>query len=170
MKYQVIPIEDIRPYWRNPRRLTKESTDAVARSIKEYGFINPIVIDKDNTIVAGHNRYQAMVQLGKSEVPCVRVDLTEDQAKAVRIIDNRTAELSAWDKNLVNELIDITDKDFVESLFVNIDFDLLKDGNVLDDAKIAPVNLDRNITLFCPECYEPNIYTHEQWQEKVRDQ
>ena len=94
------PVNEIRPYAKNPRINDK----AVAESIREYGFKQPIVIDKDGVIVAGHTRLKAALMLGLETVPCVVADdLTDEQVRAFRLVDNKTAELSAWDDELLAE-------------------------------------------------------------------
>lgn len=90
-------IEELKPYENNPRR-NDSAVDAVASSIKEFGFKVPIVIDQDGVIVAGHTRYKASQKLGLERVPCIIADdLTEDQIKAFRLADNKTNELAGWD-------------------------------------------------------------------------
>jgi DNA modification methylase len=97
MKIELKPVDSIKPYPGNPRK-NEMAVDAVAKSIKAYGFKVPIVIDKDSVIIAGHTRLFAARKLGLSEVPCVIAsDLTPAQAKAFRIADNKTAELAEWD-------------------------------------------------------------------------
>jgi len=89
------------PYVNNPRKNDK-AVDVVAGSIQEFGFKNPIIVDKDNVIVAGHTRLLAARKLGLEEVPVIRVeDLTEQQIKAFRIADNKTAEFAEWDMELL---------------------------------------------------------------------
>ena len=89
-------IKELVPYQNNPRKNDK-AVDAVAASIKQFGFKQPIVIDKDNVIVCGHTRYKAAQKLRLKEVPCIMADdLTDDQIKAFRRADNKTAELAEW--------------------------------------------------------------------------
>ena len=91
------------PYEKNPRN-NKPAIDAVAASIKEFGFKVPIIIDKDNIIVAGHTRYAAAKKLGLTEVPCIKADdLNDEQIKAFRLADNKVSELAEWDFDLLNE-------------------------------------------------------------------
>ena len=96
-------IEDIKPYEKNPRKISEKAIKMVANSIKEFGYQQPIVIDKDNIIVVGHTRFQASKQLNMGKVPVVIGDFTEEQAKAYRIADNRINEETGWDYNFLQE-------------------------------------------------------------------
>ena len=89
-------VGDIKPYQNNPRH-NDEAVDAVANSIREFGFQQPIVVDKDGVIIAGHTRYKAAKRLGLKTVPVVVADLTEEKANAYRLADNKTGELATWD-------------------------------------------------------------------------
>ncbi len=98
-------INDLIAYENNPRK-NDDAVEAVANSIREFGFKVPIIVDKNNVIVAGHTRLKASKKLGFKEVPCIVADdLTEEQIKAFRIADNKTSELAEWDfDKLVSEL------------------------------------------------------------------
>jgi DNA modification methylase len=97
MHVEMRPIESIRPYENNPR-LNDAAVDAVAASIREFGFRQPIVVDEQGVIIVGHTRYKAALKLGLTEVPVhVAVGLTPAQARAYRIADNQTATMSQWD-------------------------------------------------------------------------
>lgn len=90
MKVQNVSIQDVKPYANNPRD-NDGGVDAVANSIKEFGWQQPIVVDKDNVIIVGHTRYKAAKKLGMKEVPVVVADkLSEEQVKAYRLADNKT--------------------------------------------------------------------------------
>ena len=112
MNIQMMKLTDIIPYEKNPRK-NDEAVKYVAESIKEFGFKVPIVVDKDNIIVAGHTRYKAAKKLKLNEVPCIVADdLTEEQIKAFRLADNKVAEKAEWDFDLLNsELDDLIDID-----------------------------------------------------------
>lgn len=93
IKIENIDISKIKPYENNPRHNDK-AIDAVANSIREFGFKVPLVIDKDNIIVTGHTRYKASQKLGIKKVPCIRAsDLSDEQVKAFRIADNKVSGL-----------------------------------------------------------------------------
>ena len=114
MKIETADINTIKPYENNPRKLKDSAIEKVAMSLKEYGFRQPIVVDKDRIIVVGHTRYRASKKLGFKEVPITVADnLTPEQINAYRIADNRTAEESEWDSELLKmEIKDLEAKDF----------------------------------------------------------
>ena len=113
MDVRNISVKDLIPYERNTKKHDKTQINNVAESIKQYGFVQPIVIDKDNVVVIGHCRLLAAKQLKMKEVPCVCVeDLTEEQVKALRIVDNKSNE-SEWDFDLLtDELAELDLSDF----------------------------------------------------------
>ena len=99
-------IEEVIPYEKNPRK-NDDAVDYVAKSIKEFGFKVPIIIDKDNVIVTGHTRLKAAKKLKLKEVPCILADdLTEEQIKAFRLADNKVGEYAEWDFDLLDEELD----------------------------------------------------------------
>jgi len=112
VKKQIIykNISELKPYERNPRK-NDDAVEFVANSIREFGFQNPIIIDKAGVIVAGHTRYKASQKLGLDVVPCVIADdLTEQQIKAFRLADNKVSEQARWDNELLGEeLADLAD-------------------------------------------------------------
>ena len=117
-------LTEIIPYENNPRK-NEDAVKYVAESIKQFGFKVPIVIDKDNIIVAGHTRYKAAKKLKLDVVPCIIADdLNEEQIKAFRLADNKTSEKSEWDFELLNdELSEILDID-MSTLGFDIDLDM----------------------------------------------
>ena len=114
MKIEIADINSIKPYENNPRKLSDKAIETVAMSLKEYGFRQPIVVDKDRIIVVGHTRFRASKKLGFKEVPITIADnLTPEQINAYRIADNRTSEESEWDNELLKmELKELDLKDF----------------------------------------------------------
>ncbi|MEZ6233428.1 MAG: DNA modification methylase [Phycisphaerales bacterium] len=117
MKIEIRPLADITPYEKNPRH-NDSAVDAVAASLREFGFRQPIVVDEAGVIVCGHTRWKAAQKLGLAKVPVhVAKDLTPAQIKAYRIADNRSAELAEWDYDLLPiELCDLQGMDFDLSL------------------------------------------------------
>ena len=117
MKVELITIEKVIPYARNPR-ITAHAVDKVAASIKEFGFRQPIVVDSEMVIIAGHVRHLASQKLGLKKVPVhVAEGLTAEQVKAYRIADNRTGEDAQWDKEMLAlEIGELDSADFDTSL------------------------------------------------------
>lgn len=127
-------IGDLIPYFNNPRN-NENAVDKVAESIKQFGFQNPIIIDNENVIIAGHTRLKAAELLGLDVVPVIVAEsLTADEAKAYRLADNKTTEFSQWDINAL-------DKEIAE---LN-DFDLSAFGFELDE--ISPDGFNNNFEL-----------------------
>jgi len=122
---------DLIEYENNPRN-NESAVDAVYNSIKEFGFKVPIVITSDNVIIAGHTRLKASIKLGLDKVPCIIADdLTEDQIKAYRLVDNKTAEFATWDlEKLEEELLNI-DMSLLDFGFEDFDGDI--PDNAIDD-------------------------------------
>ena len=101
MKIELRPLSEIKPYPNNPR-VNDDAVDAVAASLREFGFRQPIVVDTEGVIICGHTRYKAAQQLGLEQVPVhVAQDLTPEQIKAYRIADNQTASLADWNYDLL---------------------------------------------------------------------
>lgn len=106
MKIIQMKLIDIKPYDKNPRK-NDGAVDMVANSIKEFGFKVPIIVDKNNIIVAGHTRHKAAKKLGLKEVPVIVADdLTDEQIKAFRLADNKVGEIAEWDFDLLGKELD----------------------------------------------------------------
>ncbi|APX72067.1 ParB N-terminal domain-containing protein [Companilactobacillus allii] len=111
MKIQVVSIDSITPYPDNPRN-NDDAVEPTAESIKQFGWQQPIVVDKNNVVIAGHTRLKAAEKLGLETVPIVVADLSDEQARAYRLADNKTGEMAYWDDKLLDqELSKITDID-----------------------------------------------------------
>lgn len=108
-------ITELKAYEKNPRK-NEKAVEPVAESIKEFGFKVPIIVDKDNVIIAGHTRLRAAKKLGMKTVPCVVADdLTPEQIKAFRVADNSSAQIASWDLSLLKD--ELMDLDFDMSIF-----------------------------------------------------
>ena len=106
MNVKSIKTETIKPYKKNAKKHPKEQIQHIANSIKEFGWQQPLVLDKDNVVIIGHGRLEAAKVLNLQEVPCVYADdLSEEQIKALRLADNKVAE-SEWDLDLLGKEID----------------------------------------------------------------
>lgn len=123
-------ISKIKPYEKNAKVHPKKQIEQVANSIKKFGFNQPIVLDKNNVIIVGHGRYEAAKLLGLDDVPTITVNLTEEQAKAYRLADNKLNE-SEWDMKLaVDELKELSEE--MQGL-TGFDLDLLIEPDEKDD-------------------------------------
>jgi len=177
MNIQNIEINKVIPYENNPRK--NQSVEKVASSIKDFGFQQPIVVDKNMVVIVGHTRLMGAKKLGLSHVPVVQADLDEAKAKAYRIADNRVNEDSGWDNKLLqdelNKLLNFEidlnmtgfTNDELDSLFSKEEVQFLEpvgevvqdDNHLLNDVKM--------IQLF----YEPeNEKKFREIVEKVREQ
>jgi ParB-like chromosome segregation protein Spo0J len=128
MNQQVVyqDISQIHPYENNPRN-NEAAIEPVAQSIKRFGFRVPILIDGKGTIIAGHTRYEAAKRLGMDKVPCIRVDdLTDEQIRAYRIADNKVAEASSWNDDVLRAEMDALkalDVDLTDTGFSEVELD-----------------------------------------------
>lgn len=160
MKVKQVPIKDITPYANNPRK-NDRSLPKVKASIKEFGFKQPIVVDKENVIIVGHTRYHASLDLGFAKVPViVASDLTNAQVKAYRIADNKVSQDSEWDIDLLKLELGEIDKS-------NIDVDITG----FSKAEIESLNLDTvNITSGLTEISNESENNEDTIYEGVADE
>jgi rhodanese-related sulfurtransferase len=114
---KTVPIGDVHPAPDNPRKIPQAAVDIVAKSIAEFGWQQPLVVDADYEVIVGHTRLLAAKQLQLATVPIVVADhLTEDQVRAYRIADNRTGDFSSWDFSLLTVQLDELAADFSDVL------------------------------------------------------
>lgn len=138
MTIEEVKIADIKPYERNQKKHPESQVKNIAKSIEKYGFVQPIVIDKNNEIIIGHGRYMAGGDiLGMKTVPCVRAEnLTEQQIRELRILDNKLNE-SDWDVEKLKA--DLDELDFSEfDLDFNLDFEKELDEAIEEEEKQKP--------------------------------
>ena len=138
MQIEIIDINKLLPYINNPRK--NLNIDKVASSIKEFGFQQPIVVDKNYTIIVGHTRFEAAKKLGLKEVPVQIADLTDNQAKAYRIADNRLNQDANWDTKLLN-------LEFNDLLSENVNLDTLGFSNDELDNLLLKTDEESDIDL-----------------------
>lgn len=147
MKIVEKKVDALKPYEQNPR-INDNAVESVAASIREFGFKVPIVIDKDNVIVAGHTRHKAAKLLGLEKVPCIVADdLTPEQIKAFRLADNKVGELATWDTKL--EFLELSELDKIGFDMSVYGFDPIQNtdrGEIVEDAAPEPDTTNPAIT------------------------
>ena len=157
MNIKTIPIDQLKPYAHNPKTHPAEQIEKIAKSITEFGFLVPILIDADNSIIAGHGRILAARKLGLKNIPAVSADhLTDAQIRAYRIADNKLTE-SAWDIDMLHsEITTLQDMEFDLDL---TGFDDIELGEMFADALIEEPpeefpEFDEDIETenVCPKC------------------
>jgi len=153
MEIEMVDVAHLVPYERNPR-INEAAVDAVAASIRQFGFRQPIVVDTEGVIICGHTRYKAALKLGLEKVPVhVATDLTPEQIKAYRIADNKTAEMSDWNYDLLPiELAELKAADYDLGL---IGFDPHEVARLLGD----DLPSQKYTTLIRGLIYEPHMAT-----------
>ena len=144
LEIKMVPIDDIKPYAKNPRK-NETAIEPVMASIKQFGFRIPMVLDKNNVVVCGHTRLMAARRLEMTELPCVYVDdLTDEQVKAFRLVDNRVAE-SEWDNEVLEEELEkITGIDM--KAFGFVDLEIPEVDHLFED------KIDIPVTVTCQHC------------------
>jgi ParB family chromosome partitioning protein len=156
---EILPTAGLVPYARNSRTHSPEQVAQIAGSIREFGFTNPVLVDAENGIIAGHGRIMAAQKLGLEKVPCIRLDyLTESQKRAYIIADNKLALNAGWDFEMLKvEVMELQAEDFdvsllgfegdeIEKLTSHIEF---APGTEDDQGK-----LDEKSPIECPHCHK----------------
>lgn len=146
LKIEYVDINSIKPYKKNPRK-NEDAIPYVMESIKQFGFKNPVILDKDNVIVAGHTRIESAKRLGITEIPCIYADdLTDEQIKAFRLADNKVAEIAEWDIDLLDtELDDILNIDMSD-----FGFDLDLDNEEIERTDLSDKEFEKyEIIITC---------------------
>lgn len=144
MKIEHLKIDEILPYTNNPRKIPQNAVDAVAASIERFGFRFPIGIDANNIIVAGHTRLQAAKKLGMTKIPCTRIDdLSKEDIDLLRVLDNKSHELSAWDFDKLTLELKVHDlsQEVINLHFSHMELDALIGDN--DDEEESPVKMKK---------------------------
>lgn len=155
-------IEDVKPYERNPR-INDNAVDAVAESIRQCSYMQPIVVDEDHVVLAGHTRLKALKQLGYSECECIVVEgLTEEQKKKYRFLDNKTGEAAQWDIEKLNK--EIEGLDFGDLDFFNLENETFEVNVKTDRTGAVEYDVggfgDEQFQYVCPCCgFKFNTYS-----------
>lgn len=168
-----LPIGEIKPYWRNPRD-NKAAIEEARKSIEEMGYLQNIVVDKDNTIIVGHSRWKALQLLGWEQVPVTVANLDDKKAKKYRIIDNKVGEAATWVMDdLMTEMREIGVEEmamFFPELDIQTNLDSLagvghktpteaqvnkqQEKNEGQFSKLSQDRTDNLVDMICPECGE----------------
>ena len=153
-------IDELKEYDNNPR-YNDNAINAVAESIKQFGFKVPIIIDKNGIIVAGHTRRKAAKKLGLDVVPCIVADdLTEEQVKAFRLADNKVSEFATWDfEKLEQELYELSEMD-MSAFGFEIDVEEFDESDLDDDTKKENVIVSVNCN---------NVNDYEEIKERLQN-
>lgn len=138
--YKMISVDELQPHKNNSRTHSDEQIEQIRRSIEQFGFTNPVLIDGKNKVIAGHGRLLAAKKMGMGKIPCLQIDwLTEKQKRAYVIADNKIAENAGWDKALLRlELGELADDEFDVSVigFSDDEINRLFDDGVVDIEEI----------------------------------
>ena len=182
MKVKTLKLTEIKPYWRNPRQ-NDNAVAVVKDSIQQFGFSQPILLDSEGVIVAGHTRYRAAMELGMESVPTITLDLTPEKAKAFRIADNKAGEFSAWDNDkLVQELRELPELKGMEIFFKgdelermmatvqNVTIQQVTQANVNQQQQNADSRMQtqsedtqaRYVKTTCPHCFKDYFLDREE--------
>lgn len=148
-------LDELKEYENNPRTITKDAIEKVAESIKQFGFKVPIIVDENNVIIAGHTRKKAAKKLKLSEVPVVVAkDLNDEQIKAFRLADNKVAEFSEWDSDLLFDELEKLNMNMYE-----FGFDELETFEVEPDEEedTSSVDLEENVVIVIEEDTEEKL-------------
>lgn len=147
-------IKDLKPYKKNAKKHNKEQVEWIANSIKEFGFTQPVIVDKNNEVVAGHGRILGAKKAGLKSVPTVCLEeLTEEQIKAYRLVDNKLNE-SEWDYSLLDEEL--------ENLTEDIDMDLF--GFEMEEQQDDETENKKKVEFEIKEKYEVHIICKDEKQ------
>lgn len=147
-----IKVKDLKPYEKNAKKHDETQINNVAESIKQFGIVQPIVVDKDNVVIIGHCRLEACKKLKYKEVPCVMADtLTDEQVAKLRLLDNKLNE-SDWDFDLIKQ--EINDLEF-DGFDIDWNIPLTADDINIDDFFTEAQEKEKKTkTIICPKCGE----------------
>lgn len=156
LKIEYLKISDLKPDSKNARLHNDAHVEQLIKSIKEFGFTNPILIDENNKIIAGHGRFEAMKRTFSESVACVRISgLSDNQKRAYMLADNKLALNSEWDISLLNDAIrelDLADFDLSIAGFDDNDIKMLTEEKEIKDTS-EEVDIDSfDMNHECPKC------------------
>ena len=159
IEYEELGISDIKPYEHNARKHSSSQIEMICESLKEFGFVNPVIVDENNNILAGHGRYEAAKKLGLDRIPVRRVSgLSEEKKKAYLLVDNKLYDEGSWNYDLLH-----TEAESIELDMTRFGYDsLFNDDEEKDDSGGNPISnggelslgdfQDERFEYVCPEC------------------
>ena len=170
---QVLALTEIIPYWRNPRVIPDEAVQRTVDSIERYGYQQPIIVDRESVIIAGHTRYAALKRLGWKEVAVIVSDLTGAEANAYRVVDNRSGEYTGWNTELLRSELAKFEETALETFFPNLG-ELLEGSGMPDltDADFEKMfqpsgdivgEVEETLPLTCIHCFEETQVPVSEW-------
>ena len=168
MQVEEVRIDEISNHERNPKIHNETQIRLLEKSIKKFGYTNPVILSADGVILAGHARVKAAIQMGQDTIPCIRTKLSGKDADAYLIADNRLTELAQYDRDILAELLSDLPKDLVDITgFDTVQIDALLSGEDIPDIdrfisdkvpEFQPISeeevprLDEKKKVVCPEC------------------
>lgn len=174
---KTVHIDEIVPYWRNPRDNNENAIIAVVKSIEKFGYQAPILVDSKMTIIAGHTRYKALRRLRTEYVEVVVSDMSQKQAKEYRIVDNRTNEYSNWIiDNVLAEYEEIKAPDLLDDLFPTIrgkeEIEEQEEKYISprEQAKTLTIEDNDYIEIICPNCFNGFEMTYKEFKKLCKEQ
>lgn len=168
MKIEEVRIDEISNHERNPKQHPDKQIRLLEESIKRFGWTNPVILDKDGRILAGHARVKAAIEMGQDSIPCIRTKLSGKDADAYLLADNRLSDIAPYDRDILAELLSDLPKDLVDLTgFDSVQVDALLAGEDIPDIEkfisdtvpdFQPIpeeevpRLDEKKKVCCPEC------------------
>lgn len=157
-------LDDVIPYWRNPRRISAEAVEAVAESLRQYGYQQPIVVDPEHVIIIGHTRYAAMRKMGIEAADILVAEgLSPHETKQLRIIDNRSGEYTGWNYEQLRVELSEQDLEAIVKFFPELrpaEDEPLEGFMYNDPDEDDEPEPDDQVSFVCPTCFHG-------WEQKV---
>ena len=158
MEIKTVKINELKPHPKNPRVHPDSAIDKLVRSIKEFGWTNPILVSKDGYILAGHARLKAAEKAGIEEVPVIYLPLEGAKAEAYMIADNRLQEETSWDYEMLANILNDIDAKGLDVQITGFDTSFIDDMSQVYNAYVDDASEENQKTIICPECgFEFNV-------------
>ncbi len=168
LELEYIEVDELIPYEKNQRIHSTDQISKIANSIREFGFLNPIIVDENNVVVTGHGRIEGAKLLKMLSVPCIRAEnLSQAQIKAYRIADNRLQDLSEFDEELLKQELELLQDEFNFDIeLMGFDLDFLEDDPVEEETKEVSSS-DGVLVVVGKHKIEISQSKYNKWIEKI---